>query len=396
MSKLILEIVTHLNARGYKPTMNVRTLLYTVAALAALILLASGTAAGQSIDFSPQPGQEIDPNADKPVVWEDARFDVDLTNYDYDGGDLDADTFEMNIRYPDEIMHVGIIQGSNFDLDVERYEEGMFERVNIQGEATRDITTSHDSTLFSIGVNVDEEHDGVEIRAELMRIIDTMGVPECEDGGCQGTLTLEAYPHPEPEPDIELTEVSVQEDEVPMGERVTVDFEAENFGDDTGNHTAELLLEGDSIDEERSFTLRPEETYSWDFWVTLDEEDYPPGEYTFSIDGETDTVKVLASELHGIETGETEVGAVDPDEEPEGLEGNETAELDAEGNESTDNSSAEAATQAAEEGEEEQTEHPPGRNAREGEIPEERQMPGFTLPLALIALLAAGYVSLRE
>ena len=97
----------------------------------------------------------------------------------------------------------------------------------------------------------------------------------------------------EPEPDISVVDASVNATEVTEGEAVTVTADVENEGGTTGEHTAELRIDGD-VEQTKPVEVDPGETEEIQFTHTFDEE----GDYRVSVN-EVDVATVSVTVAMG-------------------------------------------------------------------------------------------------
>ncbi|MDR5673441.1 CARDB domain-containing protein [Halalkaliarchaeum sp. AArc-GB] len=91
--------------------------------------------------------------------------------------------------------------------------------------------------------------------------------------------------------DIEVDDVELSEDEILEGETVEVTVELENDGEAEGSFTAELQIDGETVDE-KEVTVAPDTTEAVTFTRQFDE----PGAYEIAVSGESgDTLEVKAA-----------------------------------------------------------------------------------------------------
>lgn len=334
------------------------------------VTVLAGSAAAQQFEIKPEIPKDYDEEDSPPIVYEDRRFDFEVNSLQYD-----FDMFETDVWYPHEYVNVTVVPASTaWDLDITRENRDAQTALTVRGELDDDYEGKgfSGSTVFKLHVSVKQELRYATLRIEPMRVKDVDGVPYDSEDIRSEDKDLEVYPYPKPESDIEVTDVEVSPQEVSLGDRVSAVFEAENSGDARGSHSVEMLVDGQSVDENKSFSLEGGETYSWEFWHTFEPGEYEPGEYDVSIGGETVSVEVVSSGLVGIEVVGEEQGTVVAADSG-------VASADSEGQAtvmSSDNSSANSSSQ--------------GSGDREGQ-----QMPGFTAAIALIAVLCAAAVRSR-
>lgn len=331
----------------------------------------AGSAAAQKFEIQPEIPKDYDEEDEPPVVYEDRRFDFELTSMSYD-----VDMFQAEIWYPHEYVNLTVVPASTaWDLDIARENRDSQTALKVSGELDDDYEDQgfSGSTLFKLHVEVKQELKYATLRIEPFRVRDVDGVPYDSEDIRTEDKELEVYPYPKPESDIEITDVEVSPTELSLGDRVSAVFEAENKGDARGGHTTEMLVDGETVGENKSFNLDGDETYSWEFWYTFEPEEYEPGEYDVRIGDETVTVDVVSSGLAGIEVIGEQYGNLSGADTGIARAGSDETELDAN---TSDNSSGEAGVQATGDG-------------------EGQQMPGFTAVVALAALVCAAAIRLR-
>ncbi len=349
--------------------MRTRALVLTCLALTTLTVLV-GPVAAQDFTMEPAVPKDYDEEDRPPVVYEDRRFDFNIEH------DRDITMFQTEIWYPHDYVNLTVVPAtSDLDLDISRENRDSQTALIVGGELDEDYEGDgfSGSTLYKLHVTVKKELRYANLRILPFRIESADGVPTdftTDDGTEQ---RLEVYPHPRPESDIQITDVEVSPQEISLGDRVSAVFEAENRGDARGSHTAEMLVDGETVGENKSFNLNGGETYSWEFWYTFEAGEYEPGEYDVSIGDETVTVDVVSSGLSGIEVIGEQYGNLSGADTGIARAGSNVTELDAN---TSGNSSGEDVVQATGDG-------------------EGQQMPGFTAVVALAALVCAAAIRLR-
>lgn len=343
-----------------------RALVLACLAVVAVTVLV-GPVAAQDFNMEPSTPKDYDEENEPPVVYEDRRFDFNIEH------DRDIKMFQTEIWYPHDYVNLTVVPASTaWDLDVKRQDRDSQTSLVVKGELEDDHEGDgfSGSTLYNLHVDVKKELRYADLRILPFRIETADGVPTDFTTDDETEQKLEVYPHPKPESNIEITDVEVSPREVSMGDKVSAVFEAENTGDARGSHTAEMLVDGESVGEDKSFNLEEGETYSWEFWYTFEAGEYEPGEYEVSIGGETVTVEVASSGLEGIEVVGEQNGSISLADAGEASAGSDEAQVASDG---SGNSSGGSGTQA------DGGEH-------------DQQMPGFTAFAALVALsLAAAY-----
>lgn len=350
--------------------MRTRALVLTCALLLAVTVLV-GPVAAQKFEMEPSVPKDYDEENQPPVVYEDRRFDFEVSSMKYD-----VDLFETEVWYPHEYLNLTVVPASTaWNLEISRANRDSQTSLKVRGELKDDYQGQgySGSTLFKLHVTAKQELKYATLRIEPLRLRDVDGVPYDSTQIRSEDQKIEMYPYPKPESDIQITDVEVSPEEVALGDRITVVFEAENKGEAQGTHTAEMRVDGEPVGESKEFPLGGGETYSWDFWYTFEPGEYEPGEYEVSVNGDSETVEVLSSGLVGIEVVGVEYGTLSAAESGVASAGSQTAGVEAN---STDNSSGGSDVQAAGGG-------------------EGQQMPGFTAVVAMIALLFAAALRLR-
>ncbi|MCU4973215.1 PGF-CTERM sorting domain-containing protein [Halobacteria archaeon AArc-m2/3/4] len=176
--------------------------------------------------------------------------------------------------------------------------------------------TGDEAGTYAVALTVDgdvvEERD-VELKAGASDTVtftrtfnDAGSYDIAVSGASAGTLTV-VEPEPEPEPAaFDVSDAALSESEIAAGDSVHVTATVTNTGEESGTHTAELLVDGDVV-AEQDVTVDGGESESVTFTETFDD----AGEYDVAVDGASaGTLTVVAEDDDGDDDGLPGFGAL--------------------------------------------------------------------------------------
>ncbi|EMA38080.1 CARDB domain-containing protein [Halobiforma nitratireducens] len=204
---------------------------------------------------------DIDENAsDTDIdVGETATVVADIENTGDTAGETDV-TFEVNDTVEDDI--------EDLELDVDETETVEFD-IELDEEGDVNATVKTDDDQATVTLSADDD-----------------------DGDAPGISLPSPDPAPDPEPEAEfdVTDVDLDATQLLVGESVTVTATIENVGEESGETTAALVINGETVDEQ-DVTVDAGATATVTFTETFDE----AGEYDVAV-GEFDADTITVSE----------------------------------------------------------------------------------------------------
>ena len=147
------------------------------------------------------------------------------------------------------------------------------------GEFTVDLTGSG-STFDTLDVGLgagESQFSSLDFAPEEPGTYD-LALESDDDDSNAGTVEVQG----EPEPAFEVSDATISDSQILLGQTVTVTATVENVGDASGSYTASLRVDGSSVDS-RTVSLQPGESTE----VTFDHQFQNQGTYSVAVDDAT-------------------------------------------------------------------------------------------------------------